>query len=140
MLNGDFFADGVRIESDFGTSDLSISLHFVIEVGGSACSTLLDLFVAANKADFAIGFREIDQVQVFLHFVGFVGLSLSLHVDEGNVLILVELPCLQLTSILKHDFVFAVDEFRRVHLVIELIRVAKLSLQSKFFCTTDLEC
>ena len=71
-------------------------------------------------------------MEIFLHFLSFLCLHLSLHIDHSNVSIFLHLAGLILVS-LKNDSVFAVDHLRRVHLVIELVRVSQLRLDPQLF-------
>ena len=78
--------------------------------------------------------REVNQVQVTLELFSLLSLHNSRQIDEGQVLLLGQFPCLLLIS-LQNDAVLTIDHLRVAHLVVELVWVSQLSSQSKFLCT-----
>ena len=89
---------------------------------------LLNLFEIAHEFDLRVALREVNQVQILLHLLCFLGLYLSLHIDKSNVTILLHFATLFLVF-LQYDFVLTINESCVAHLVIKLIRVAQFSLQ-----------
>ena len=71
-------------------------------------------------------------MKVLFDLFGLFGFHQALHVDDRDVAILLLLTLLVLVLFENH-FVFAVDHFGRMHLVIKFVRVPQLGLQTQFF-------
>ena len=117
---GDFFGDLFRVDDD----SRAFLLLFVIAACLGCCTDLaFNLIVAGDKLDVGVHLGEVDQMQTFLHFLSFLRLHLSLHIDHSNVTVFLHLARLVLVS-LKNDSVLPVHHLGRVHFVVELVWVS----------------